>query len=84
MSVLSTLDLPKREALILIIKELGEEPYNIDNKDDNQLIADILFIITQRNPHSPYHDNNYWITDNNEQVGPKETGPDQEDYDLKG
>lgn len=67
MSIYSTINLTPSEAIRLIAEHVcadANEPQGLDGKDDNELLAGILFRLTDGNKHSPYHRNNYIVSDN--------------------
>jgi hypothetical protein len=63
MSVYSTLKLRRKDIIRLIGSELNVDSEYPDGREktENELLEDILYSITSRNPHSPYHDNNYFV-----------------------
>lgn len=73
MSIYSTIDLTPSEAIKLIAEHVcadANEPQGLDEESDNDLLARILFRLTDGNKHSPYHQNNYSVSDN---PGPGQT-----------
>lgn len=66
MSIYSTIDLTPSEAIKLIAEHVcadANEPQGLVEKEDNELLARILFRLTDGNKYSPYHQNNYIVTD---------------------
>lgn len=63
MSIYSTLTIRRKDIIKLIAEELGVDfEYNDGRvKTEDNLLEDILFQITSRNPHSPYQLNNYYV-----------------------
>lgn len=69
MSIYSTITLTPSEAIRLIAEHIcadANEPFLLEKwgdriQTDNDLLAMILFRVTNGNTHSPYHRNNYTV-----------------------